>query len=83
MAGMPGRGGHNKLSAAEHVLRGTFRKDRHALLPAAVRDAPVSKADRRRVLHGLDPEGRRLDRGELAHAPLLRGIVPPLGRDQR
>ena len=61
MAGMPGRsGGHNKLSAAEHLLRGTFRKDRHALLPVPAPETPVSKADRRRVVHGLDREGRRL-----------------------
>jgi len=31
MAGIKGRsGGHNRLSTQAHILRGTFRKDRHA-----------------------------------------------------
>jgi hypothetical protein len=37
MAGVPGQrtGGANKLSAAEHRARGTWRADRHAAAPAA------------------------------------------------
>lgn len=60
MAGVPGRsGGWNRLSADEHVIRGTFRRDRHAAIddrPAA----PTSAADRRRTLQGLNPEARRM-----------------------
>jgi hypothetical protein len=34
MAGQPGRsGGHNRLDAAEHLRRGTFRPSRHGARP--------------------------------------------------
>ncbi len=36
MAGVKGRsGGHNRKSIAEHVIRGTFRRDRHGAIPLA------------------------------------------------
>ncbi|MCC7179035.1 MAG: hypothetical protein IT177_11655 [Acidobacteria bacterium] len=62
MAGKPGRsGGANALSLHEHVIKGTFRPDRHASLTARQPDPqPVSSADRRRTLAGLDSEARRL-----------------------
>jgi hypothetical protein len=65
MAGVAGRsGGANKLSAEEHVFRGTFQPSRH-LRPAAPAPAPVSAADRRRTLEGLSGGARRLVSGLL------------------
>jgi hypothetical protein len=60
MAGVAGRsGGHNRLSAEEHLVRGTFRPSRHlAALPAA--PEPVSQVDRRRTPRRLDPAARRI-----------------------
>jgi hypothetical protein len=62
VAGKPGRGGQNRLSADEHRLRGTFRKDRHAGIDGQARPdlRPVSLGERRRVLAGLEPAARRL-----------------------
>jgi hypothetical protein len=45
-------------SAAEHILAGTFRRDRHGASTATT--APVSATDRRRTLQGLTPGARRL-----------------------
>jgi hypothetical protein len=60
MAGKPGRsGGHNRLSGEVHALRGTYRENLHGR-PLDAAPAPVSAADRRRVLAGLDPEPRRI-----------------------
>ena len=59
MAGVPGRsGGANKKSVEEHILAGTFRRDRHG--PSTAPAAPVSATDRRRTLQGLSPVARRL-----------------------
>lgn len=55
MAGKP----WNVLSPAEHWQRGSYRADRHAG-KAEAPGAPVSAAQRRRVLAGLAPEGRRI-----------------------
>ncbi len=52
-------GGANRLTAAEHVLRGSFRPDRHGR-PSAPAFPDVSRADRHRVLQGLSADGRRL-----------------------
>src|SRR5918993_5976003 len=56
-----GSGGANALPFEVHRLRCTLRADRHAALtrqtPAPV---PVSAADRRRTLKGLEPEVRRV-----------------------
>lgn len=60
MAGVP----WNKLSVAEHLARGTFRRDRHAAVAPAPA-VPLSVADRRRTLSGLGPEARRLASGVL------------------
>jgi hypothetical protein len=64
MAGMPGRsGGHNRLSAAEHVLRGTYRKDRHGPRPArAAAATPMTDGSEpvpALVTEGLGEHGRR------------------------
>lgn len=60
MPGVPGRsGGQNRLTAAEHVSRGTFRRSRHAA-PAASPAPAISAADRRRALCGLSPAARRM-----------------------
>ena len=68
MAGVPGRsGGHNRKSAEEHILAGTFRRDRHGASTAPA--APVSETDRRRTLQGLTPGARRLA------AQLLEGFT--------
>jgi hypothetical protein len=59
MSGVAGRsGGHNKLPAEAHLLRGTFRPDRHAGAPSTEADR-VSDAERRRALRGLSTTGRR------------------------
>jgi terminase small subunit-like protein len=36
MSGKKGRSGRRRLSAAEHLLKGTFRRDRHGELPTGV-----------------------------------------------
>lgn len=60
MAGVKGRsGGHNRISPAEHLLRGTYRPDRHAGWTEQT-PRPVSAADRRRVLGGLTGTARRV-----------------------
>ena len=59
MSGTRGHsGGHNKKSVEEHILNGTFRRDRHGASTAPA--APVSETDRRRTLEGLSPVARRL-----------------------
>jgi hypothetical protein len=59
VAGVPGRGGYNRLSLEQHALRGTFRRDRHGPLTEAPRaSAPVTPADRRRTLRGLSAPAR-------------------------
>ena len=56
-----GSGGANALSFEAHQQRGTFRADRHAALTAAApAPVPVSAADRRRTLDGLEPPARRV-----------------------
>jgi len=54
-AGRPGRsGGHNKLSPAEHLLRGTFNATRHtALIPAGPAWDPTAAQ-----LEALGDDGR-------------------------
>jgi hypothetical protein len=59
MAGTPGHGGQNKLSLATHRARNTYQPHRHGG-PSAPPPVPVSRADRRRVLVDLDPEGRKV-----------------------
>ena len=67
MAGRKGRsGGHNRVSAQEHLLRGTFRKDRHTTRrsPAfADNHAPANEAAAvppDELLAGLGEAGRAL-----------------------
>jgi len=61
MSGRPGRsGGHNKLSAAEHIARGTFNRTRHQVR-ATLAERPTLLPLRRVpawLLNGLDGEGR-------------------------
>jgi hypothetical protein len=46
MAGRKGRsGGHNRLSAEEHLLRGTFNVTRHGPRPAALATAVMPRAE--------------------------------------
>jgi hypothetical protein len=60
MAGVPGRsGGHNRLPVEAHILRGTFRPDRHGARLQQP-SAPISAADRQRTLRGLSSTARRL-----------------------
>jgi hypothetical protein len=55
---MGGRGsGARPVSVEEHLLRGTFRADRH-VRPTAAAPAVISAADRRRALGGLEPAAR-------------------------
>jgi hypothetical protein len=56
MAGKAGRSGRKPVSAELHVLRNTFRADRHALAPAVV---PVSAKPLLRPPRGLSAAGRR------------------------
>ena len=58
MSGLPGRsGGHNRVSAKEHLRRGTYRADRHG--PATSDQVqPASATERRRALAGLPPGAR-------------------------
>jgi hypothetical protein len=66
MAGVAGRsGGWNRIGVTEHVLRGTFRADRHAVRLSEPEASPVSPADRARVLRGLAAEARRVAAGLL------------------
>jgi hypothetical protein len=61
LAGVPGRsGGHNRVSLEAHLLRGSFRPDRHAGLMEAPPPRRLSAADRRRTLAGLEGTARRL-----------------------
>jgi hypothetical protein len=60
---MGGRGsGRPALPAELHVLRGTYRGDRHgpAVRPASKPPREITPGDRVAVLDGLDPEGRRV-----------------------
>lgn len=69
-----GRGGHNKLSAAEHVRRGTYRFDRHGPVTQRfdrsgepiIESETISDRDADALLDGL-PEGDR----EVAEALLF------------
>jgi hypothetical protein len=59
MAGRPGRsGGHNRISLAEHVLRGTFNATRHGRRQAALNGPPWSPT--KAQLQALGPNGRGL-----------------------
>ena len=56
-----GSGGANAISIAEHLRAGTYRPHRHGQrleAPASGRD--VTPAERKRLLDGLPPEGRRV-----------------------
>ncbi|MBA2305738.1 MAG: hypothetical protein H0W08_24325 [Acidobacteria bacterium] len=65
MAGTPGRsGGGNRLSTEQHLLAGTFRRDRH-LQPIPAPLPPLSMPDRRRTLQGLPPTAHRIAKGLL------------------
>ena len=60
MAGIPGRsGGANRVPTEQHLLRGTFRRDRHQVAATAPHP-PIQAVDRRRTLRGLRGEARRL-----------------------
>lgn len=59
--GGKGSGGHNAVSIAQHLRQGTYRPHRHGQrleAPASGRD--VTPAERKRLLDGLPPEGRRV-----------------------
>jgi len=56
MAGTP----WNAIPIEEHRRRGTYRRDRHGGSRAEQPSEPVSPADRRRTLAGLNPEARRI-----------------------
>jgi len=74
MAGIKGRsGGHNRKPVVTHVVAGTYRPDRHGVVPGSAAAVlrmpdrapdrePVPAVDRRRVLRGLGQEGARLAR---------------------
>lgn len=50
----------NRLSVAEHLQRGTYRADRHGKRTDEAPSAPLSAADKRRALQGLEPDARRI-----------------------
>ncbi len=54
-----GSGGANAIPIEEHRFRATYRADRHAR-PIAPAPVPLSAADRRWALAGLEPKARRL-----------------------
>lgn len=61
MAGRPGRsGGHNRMSAAEHRLRGTFNRTRHGRQPPALTVLPMPAHDPvpPDLIEGLEGRGR-------------------------
>ena len=62
-----GSGGHNAVSIAEHLARGSYRANRHSERAAreSAEVVPVAAAERRRVLTGLPAEGRRVAAGLL------------------
>jgi hypothetical protein len=61
MSGTPGHsGGANRKTADEHRWDATYRPDRAGGYAAPSVATPVSAADRRRTLHGLPAEARRL-----------------------
>jgi hypothetical protein len=63
MAGKPGRGGQNRLSLAEHLTQGTFRRDRHAeKFTSSIGQDPTPAAPPRAILDGLRAPGRRFMR---------------------
>ena len=57
-----GSGGRNRLPVSQHLIAGTFRRDRHAVIAAVpLRSTDdLSPADRRQCLVGLSPAARRL-----------------------
>jgi hypothetical protein len=59
MAGKPGRSGRRMKTLANHVLTGTYRPDRHGLLPADLIPAPPpTGAIPLSILAGLTGRGR-------------------------
>jgi len=61
MAGLPGRGGQNRLSIDELQRRGTLRPGRHlSIKPSLPAPAAASEADRAAALKGLSPSARAL-----------------------
>ena len=64
-----GSGGHNRLTAEAHVLRGTFRPDRHASRPARLDTA----SDLPRAPARLHAGGRRLWEGMTAQFEFAAG----------
>lgn len=60
MAGTKGRSGRKRLSTTAHLLRGTFRPDRHRLPDPGVGAAAVDPAALVRLGEGLGEAGRQL-----------------------
>ncbi len=68
MSGRPGRSGRRAKPVTDHLLRGTFRNDRHgalvatSTLPMATTTDEVSVKTAARIGRGLGQSGRRLVR---------------------
>jgi hypothetical protein len=65
MAGTARSGGQNRKSVQQHLEDGTFRPSRHSHAPQPP-PSPVSAADRRAVLQGLEGVARRVAVGTLS-----------------
>jgi phage terminase small subunit len=84
VAGVKGRSGRRKLSAAEHQVRGTYRADRHGELPPS--DPEAVPLDQRPPIAVVEPPGD-LTAAERAYwayfAPLLASAraLTPADRD--
>ncbi len=79
MAGRPGRsGGHNRLSAEEHALRGTWRRDRHGALPLKPSLAVIAGRALAARAEFLEAAGHRLvqaaTRSKLVPAKFAAGL---------
>ncbi len=85
MSGIKGRSGRKPLSREEHILRGTYRPDRHGPLDESQEQAaqPATKLPAH-VLSGLQRAGREAvrqlwaDFGEWSNADLL--LLPLVGQ---
>jgi len=90
MAGIPGIGGQNRVSADAHRLAGTWRPDRHGVPAGGELVTLLSAADRARAVLGLAPDEQHhaeaiLDGYEVdaVDLPLVRAYVRAIAALER
>ena len=66
MAGIPGRGGQNRLTVDEHRQRGTLRPARHLTVIASQPAATATEGEKTAALKGLSAAARTLAHKVLA-----------------